>query len=176
MQLHYEFGHVWLDDDRGGVSAELYYERSKTGKGFEVVELRKAPDLQIDGIERQLMIGMMEYLKSQLWTWIDSYHGRQFLNQEGIYDVMGFMQGLYGEVFGVDLPDTMVGMANQMMPVNIDALIPGDAVFWGSFEEPNQVAVYLGGGKVMTVSAGNGTIVEEVIKRYNQPDFARTLR
>ncbi|GAK31395.1 cell wall-associated hydrolase [Weissella oryzae SG25] len=176
MQTHYEFGHIWVTEADDEIKAELFYSRSKAGKGFEITELRKTADMQDSGIERQLMAGMMDYLKSQLWDWIDSYQGRPFLSADGRYDVMGFMQDFYGEVFGVDITDNLTGMVDQMTAVPLDALIPGDAVFWGLETEPHQVAIYLGGGKIMTVAVSDGKIIEQALQRYDQPSFARTLR
>lgn len=176
MNITYAPGLITLSNEEHVVVASLHYVRSINGKGYQIDNIDVAPDYQGSGIERQLLEAMMTKLKSQFWDWIESYRGQVFLNEHQQFDVIGFMQTLYGEIYGVDLPDTLEHIAELMQEVPVDAIVPGDALFWGNEYFVNQAAIYLGGGKMISVATDDGRVTQSVISSFNLPNFARTLR
>jgi cell wall-associated NlpC family hydrolase len=176
MELVYKPGHIYHLTDEDVVDAEIKFSRPENGLGFQLEELNMAYELQGLGIERELMQAAMSYLKSRIWEKADLLKGQELATLGSQFNVVGLLQDFYSDVFGVELPGDLAGQMKHMFPIDLDAAIPGDALFWGDNDNLTTAGIYLGGGQMLTVSIQNGVVTQEAVGRFDLPNFVRTLR
>jgi cell wall-associated NlpC family hydrolase len=88
----------------------------------------------------------------------------------GSYDCSGLTQTAYATV-GVALPRTSQEQSTVGTPVSLDALKPGDLIFWGGEGSAYHVGVYIGGGDYLD-AANPSTPVGIKPLTYSPPDWA----
>lgn len=90
------------------------------------------------------------------------------------FDCSGFTRWVYDQALGIDLPRTAAEQSALGESVSMDALLPGDLLFWGSGSGVYHVAIYAGDGEYLHASSGKGRVVRQTME-YFVPDFARRL-
>ena len=85
------------------------------------------------------------------------------------FDCSGLTSAAYASI-GVSIPRTSQGQFGAGRSVSLDALQPGDLVFY--YSGPSHVGVYIGGGQIVHAStAATGVKVSSAF--YTQPTGAR---
>jgi peptidoglycan DL-endopeptidase CwlO len=78
------------------------------------------------------------------------------------FDCSGFTAYVYSK-FGVYLPHYTVSQYNSGQPVSRGNLVPGDLVFFNTYQPIGHVGIYIGGGQyVHAASSRTGVIVSEL--------------
>jgi cell wall-associated NlpC family hydrolase len=90
----------------------------------------------------------------------------------GGFDCSGFVSYVYGN-FAVHLPRMADEQFAAGVPVNRRDLIPGDLVFFSTYEPgPSHVGIFIGGGRFIHASSGAGEVIitpmgkEYYLERY----------
>lgn len=94
------------------------------------------------------------------------------------FDCAGFVQHAY-EAAGVDLPRTTVEQFGAGQPVERDALVPGDLVFFRNTYRKglSHVGIYIGNNRfVHAASTGRKVRVDELTKGYYAKRYAGARR
>jgi cell wall-associated NlpC family hydrolase len=86
------------------------------------------------------------------------------------FDCSGFTSYVYAQV-GVSLPHNAAAQYGYGVPVSLDALQPGDLVF---FYGLGHVGIYVGGGQIIHAPSTGG-VVEIISMSYMPPDGARRI-
>jgi cell wall-associated NlpC family hydrolase len=87
------------------------------------------------------------------------------------YDCSGLTRAAYLEV-GISLPHNAAAQAGYGTPVSLDALAPGDLLFY--YSPIGHVAIYIGNGQIVHASTyGVGIVVSNAF--YTTPSAARRL-
>ncbi len=96
-------------------------------------------------------------------------------------DCSGLISWVYAQTSDLKLPHNAAQIANMTRLVEIDALQPGDLVFYNTMGRPNShVGLYIGEGKFIHAPSEKGKVVR--VERMDNPWFAarydggRTLR
>ena len=90
------------------------------------------------------------------------------------FDCSGFTSYVFRTALGVELPRTAAAQAGVGESVSMDALLPGDLLFWGRGSGVYHVAVYVGDGSYIH-AAGSGKGVRVQTMEYFHPTFAKRL-
>ncbi len=95
-------------------------------------------------------------------------YAKQFLGNPYVYggssltngaDCSGFVMRIY-EHFGIDTGRSSRDQAANGQEIKIDAVQPGDLLFYASGSTINHVAIYIGGGQVIhAASAKSGIMI-----------------
>lgn len=89
------------------------------------------------------------------------------------FDCSGLVQYVYRQI-GVNLPRTTYQQEYQGTAVSLNALQPGDLLFWGSYGSAYHVAIYIGNGDFIQAPQP-GERVKITNMSYYHPDFARRI-
>lgn len=97
--------------------------------------------------------------------------------QEG-FDCSGFVQTVFMDAVGLDLPRTAAAQAHEGMKVGRDSLKPGDLVFFNTARRAfSHVGIYLGDHYFLHAPRAGSTIrVENMQTSYWQKRFAGARR
>lgn len=90
------------------------------------------------------------------------------------FDCSGFTRWVFDHALGINLPRTAAEQSALGESVPMDALVPGDLLFFGSGSGVYHVAIYAGDGEYLHASTGQGQIVRQTME-YFVPDFAKRL-
>ncbi|MCB5180507.1 C40 family peptidase [Streptomyces antimicrobicus] len=91
----------------------------------------------------------------------------------GSYDCSGLVQAAYRQV-GITLPRISQDQSLKGTKVSLDALQPGDILYWGSAGSAYHVAIYVGGGKfVGAQNSSTGVALKSL--SYDPPTGARRI-
>lgn len=90
------------------------------------------------------------------------------------FDCSGFTAWVFERTLGVDLPRTAAEQSTLGESVSMDALLPGDLLFFGHGSDVYHVAIYAGNGEYLHASSGKGRVVRQSME-YFTPDFAKRL-
>ncbi|WP_269153494.1 C40 family peptidase [Limosilactobacillus balticus] len=89
------------------------------------------------------------------------------------FDCSGLVQYVYRQV-GINLPRTTYTQEYQGKAVSLNALQPGDLLFWGSYGNAYHVAIYIGNGNfIQAPTPGQNVKITNI--SYYRPDFARRI-
>ncbi|WP_329380919.1 C40 family peptidase [Streptomyces sp. NBC_01351] len=86
------------------------------------------------------------------------------------YDCSGLVQAAYRQA-GISLPRMSQAQSSSGTSVSLNALQPGDILYWGSRGSAYHVAVYVGGGKFVGAQNPSTGIVERSLS-YDKPTGA----
>ncbi|AEW95841.1 NLP/P60-family protein [Streptantibioticus cattleyicolor NRRL 8057 = DSM 46488] len=86
------------------------------------------------------------------------------------YDCSGLVQAAFRTI-GVDLPRVSEDQSTAGTQVSLDALQPGDILYWGGAGSAYHVAVYVGGGNFIGAQNPSSGVVERPLS-YSQPTGA----
>lgn len=75
------------------------------------------------------------------------------------FDCSGFTRWVFDYALGVQLPRTAAEQSELGDAVSLDALAPGDLLFWGSGSGVYHVGIYVGGGEYIHASTGGGRVM-----------------
>lgn len=89
------------------------------------------------------------------------------------FDCSGLVQYVYRQI-GINLPRTTYQQEYQGTAVSLNALQPGDLLFWGSYGSAYHVAIYIGNGDFIQAPQP-GEQVKITNMSYYHPDFARRI-
>ena len=104
----------------------------------------------------------------RLRDYVQHWQGTPFVyggdDRRGL-DCSAFVQHVYADVYGVEVPRTTAAQARTGEPVPADALRTGDLVF---FRPPKtrHVGVYLSDGEFAHVSSSRGVTISHIDQRY----------
>lgn len=90
------------------------------------------------------------------------------------FDCSGFTSYVFRTALGIELPRTAAAQSGLGSSVSLDALEPGDLLFWGRGSGVYHVAVYVGEGNYVH-AAGSGKGVRVQSMDYFHPAFAKRL-
>ena len=89
------------------------------------------------------------------------------------FDCSGLVQYVYRQI-GINLPRTTYDQEYQGTAVSLNALQPGDLLFWGSYGSAYHVAIYIGNGDfIQAPTSGQSVKITNI--NYYRPDFARRI-
>ncbi|MFJ6483904.1 MULTISPECIES: C40 family peptidase [unclassified Streptomyces] len=86
------------------------------------------------------------------------------------FDCSGLVQAAYRQA-GISLPRMSQAQSSAGTSVSLDALQPGDILYWGSKGSAYHVAIYVGGGKFVGAQNPSTGIVERNLS-YDRPTGA----
>lgn len=90
------------------------------------------------------------------------------------FDCSGFTRWVFDEALGRSLPRTAAEQSALGASVSLDALVPGDLLFWGSGSDVYHVGIYVGDGEYIHASTGSGEVRTATFD-YFAPSFAKRL-
>ena len=92
---------------------------------------------------------------------------------EGGFDCSGFVQVVYRDGIGVQLPRVGAQQAQATVPIEERQLAPGDLVFFNTLQrEFSHVGIYVGEGRfVHSPKAGASVRIESMLKPYWRSRF-----
>ncbi len=93
------------------------------------------------------------------------YGGRSLANG---FDCSGLVAYVFKSAWGLDLPHNSRAQSEVGIPIEADALRPGDLVFYNTAHRPySHVGIYLGDGKfIHAPRTGARVRIESLYKRY----------
>jgi cell wall-associated NlpC family hydrolase len=167
-----------------------YYQGTPDGYFGEqtaeaVMEFQLDTGLQVDGIVGAATLATLRDFKPAAQASRapgESRHGlqivafaKQFLGipyvwagrSPGGFDCSGFVWYVYNH-FGIHLPRMADGQFETGAAVGRRSLVPGDLVFFSTYEPgPSHVGIYIGGGKFIHASSGAGEVtITPLSKQY----------
>ncbi|MCH0541850.1 C40 family peptidase [Streptomyces sp. MUM 203J] len=86
------------------------------------------------------------------------------------WDCSGLVQAAYRQA-GIDLPRVSGSQSSMGRAVSLDALQPGDILYWGSRSGSYHVAIYVGGGKFVGAQNPSTGVVERSLD-WDRPSGA----
>ncbi len=86
------------------------------------------------------------------------------------FDCSGLVQAAYRQA-GISLPRMSQAQSSAGTSVSLNALQPGDILYWGSKGSAYHVAIYVGGGKFVGAQNPSTGIVERNLS-YDKPTGA----
>ena len=91
-------------------------------------------------------------------------------------DCSGFVQGVYKNALGIDIPRVTTDQerVGQEVPLKADALQPGDLLFFGARGATTHVAMYIGNGYFINAPQPGETVSIANMKDW-MPDFAKRI-
>lgn len=100
-------------------------------------------------------------------------------NPEAGLDCSGMVSYIVEQVSGRRLPHNAAQIADRTRPIEVDALRPGDLVFFNTMKRRHShMGIYIGGGRFVHAPSSRGKVrIERLDSRYFAPriDGARTL-
>lgn len=90
------------------------------------------------------------------------------------FDCSGFTRWVFDKALGRSLPRTAAEQSALGTSVSLDALAPGDLLFWGSGSDVYHVGIYVGDGEYIHASTGSGEVRTATFD-YFAPSFAKRL-
>lgn len=88
------------------------------------------------------------------------------------FDCSGFVQYVYGH-FGVSLSRSTYTQIHDGVEVSLNSIQPGDLVFFGSYNSPHHVGIYVGNGMYIHAPQTGDTVK---ISSLSRSDFSRARR
>jgi lipoprotein Spr len=106
-----------------------------------------------------------QYIRSESARWEGRNHR---MGGTGLPDVdcSGFVQAIYRNVFGIDLPRTTGEQMEKGIPVERHELRAGDLVFFNPPTYPRHVGIYLSNSEFVHVSKTNGVTISRIDLHY----------
>lgn len=90
------------------------------------------------------------------------------------FDCSGLVQYVYSHAAGINLPRVTTQQETCGSEVSLNALEPGDLLFWGNRGSTYHVAIYIGGGNFVQAPEP-GQNVKVTNMKYYYPSFARRV-
>lgn len=90
------------------------------------------------------------------------------------FDCSGLTQYVFAHAVGVNLPRVTWQQETVGKDVSLNALLPGDLLFWGARGSTYHVAIYIGDGNMIQAPT-TGDVVKITALRYYMPNFARRV-
>ncbi|HMB89371.1 MAG TPA: NlpC/P60 family protein, partial [Rhodothermales bacterium] len=95
--------------------------------------------------------------------------------RDGI-DCSAFVQVVYGDVFGIDLPRATAQQVHEGEMINHRDLRPGDLVFFKTRPRTRHVGIYLGEGEFAHASTSQGVMISHLSESYWRTRFWTSRR
>lgn len=90
------------------------------------------------------------------------------------FDCSGLTQYVFSHAAGINLPRVTTQQEHSGVEVSLNALLPGDLLFWGNRNNTYHVAIYIGDGDFIQAPQP-GDVVKITNMRYYYPNFARRV-
>jgi cell wall-associated NlpC family hydrolase len=90
------------------------------------------------------------------------------------YDCSGLTQAAFRTI-GIELPRVSQDQSTTGTPVSLDALKPGDLLFWGGVGSAYHVAVYVGDGMYIDAANPGKGVVQQKLSDYPPTSARRVL-
>lgn len=104
-------------------------------------------------------------LRAAVSQWQGTPHRMGGTRKSGI-DCSGFVQRIFGDFFGINLPRSTALQVHTGKMVAIDHLRPGDLVFFHPPDKVRHVGIYLGSGEFAHASTSKGVTVSRLNTAY----------
>jgi len=118
---------------------------------------------------------VQQALLAQHERWVGTPYRLGGTTRQGI-DCSALVQHVFNDTFRVELPRSTGEQVHQGMPVERDALQPGDLVFFRPPGRYDHVGIYLGEGRFFHASTSRGVMISELDNRYWQRHFWQARR
>ena len=117
---------------------------------------------------------------AQIVQMAQQYMGTPYVwggSRPGGFDCSGFIYYIYGQ-FGISLPRMSDGQFEMGRAISGDNLLPGDLVFFTTYEPgASHVGIYLGGGRFIHASSAAGEVtITPLGKAYYQERYLGARR
>lgn len=96
-------------------------------------------------------------------------------NGPDIFDCSSLVQYVYAKAAGFNLPRTTYDQVKVGETVSLDALEPGDLIFWGSATAPYHVALYIGNNQYVNAATPEQGVVLQTLTSYYYPTIAKRI-
>ncbi len=106
-----------------------------------------------------------QQLRSEVHKWVGTPHRMGGTDHSGI-DCSGFVQRIYKDVFGLQLPRTTAGQVQYGKKITDQSLQTGDLVFFRPSRRVRHVGIYLGEGEFAHASKTKGVMVSRMDDPY----------
>lgn len=90
------------------------------------------------------------------------------------FDCSGLVQYVYAKV-GKNLPRTTYDQVKVGTTVSMNALKPGDLIFWGSTTAPYHVAIYIGNNQYVNAATPDQGVILQTLSSYYYPSIAKRV-
>jgi lipoprotein Spr/probable lipoprotein NlpC len=91
-------------------------------------------------------------------------------------DCSAFVQTVYGDVFGIDLPRATAEQVHEGEKIDAGNLRPGDLVFFKTRPRTRHVGIYLGEGEFAHASTSQGVMISHLGDAYWRSRFWTSRR
>lgn len=121
----------------------------------------------------------MDQKERVLMSYYQEWRGTRYRlggNTEDGIDCSSFVQQVFAQGFGVDIPRSAREQMIQGRPVDTTNLKAGDLLFFRSGPTRRHVAVYLGNQRFLHVSASRGVSLDSIQEAYWQRRFLTARR
>ncbi|MGP4001609.1 C40 family peptidase [Streptomyces sp. 8N706] len=114
---------------------------------------------------------------AQVLSFLEAQLGKAYVmgaTGSSAYDCSGLTQAAFKTV-GVDLPRVSQDQSTTGTAVSLDALQPGDLLFWGGTGSAYHVAVYVGNGQYIDAANPSKGVVKQDLNDYPPTSARRVL-
>lgn len=122
-----------------------------------------AAGLPNDGPKASHPSALEQQLRSAVHKWVGTPHRMGGTDHSGV-DCSGFVQRLFRDLFGLQLPRTTADQVQYGQKIQI--LQTGDLVFFRTSRNVRHVGIYLGGGEFAHASKTSGVMVSRMDEQY----------
>lgn len=123
---------------------------------------------ELDAADEALYAGSalaQQMLESSVRGWLGTRYRYGGTTRRGV-DCSAFMQNVYREAFGIQLPRTTASQVGVGRAVSRSELQPGDLVLFRTGRGRRHVGVYLGGGRLAHASSSRGVVIDDLDSSY----------
>lgn len=104
-------------------------------------------------------------LRATVNQWNGTPHRMGGTDRSGV-DCSGFVQRVYDDLFGIQLPRTTAAQVHRGINISNSQLRPGDLVFFLPSRTLRHVGIYLGDGQFAHASKTNGVMISRIDEPY----------
>lgn len=108
---------------------------------------------------------LQQRLRSEVQKWLGTPHRMGGTDHSGV-DCSGFVQRVYQDLFGLQLPRTTSDQVRYAEKIEGPSLQTGDLVFFRPSKNVGHVGIYLGGSEFAHASKSSGVIVSRLDDPY----------
>ncbi len=144
-----------------------------------VSELGTRAPIAPENLPAKLDLNNKPWVKQVLYAQFDQWRSVKYkaggLSRDGV-DCSGFVYLTFNSRFGITLPRSTDLLVNAGKPIDQQALLPGDLVFFKTGKTLRHVGIYLEDGKFVHASTDKGVMISRLDEAYWARTYWKSVR